>query len=378
MNVLILSGRFGMGHNSAAAAITEELYKTDKDVVINTVDLMEYMYPSMSELIYKGFNKVVNSHPGIYNMMYKASEKVEIDTKLSGSKTNKKIFDLLNMYKPDIIISTIPICARTISAYKGIKNMEIPLVTCVTDISLHTEWITPNTDFYLVPTKEVKEKIAKSGMDRDKIYVVGVPVKQAFKNRHKIKKERNVLIMGGGLGLLPNLDDIMCKLDHVPNLTTTIITGTNRKAYDELQGKYENAEILGYTDRVSDYMAKASLLISKAGGITLFESIHSQTPMFVINPFLAQERRNAKFIEENAIGRVIWRQDEEDFLDLLLDFIDNESNLNGMKDNMEHIKERIIEHDIGEVLAHIQSEVEKTMTERKLENYVLEERYYAL
>ena len=369
MKVLILSGRFGMGHNSAAEAISEELYRKDKDTVINIVDLMEYMYPSMSELIYKGFNKVVNRHPEIYNMMYKASEKVVIDVKLSGSRANKKIFDLLNMYKPDMIISTIPICAGTISAYKGLKNMKIPLVTCVTDISLHTEWITPNTDFYLVPTKEVKEKIANSGMDEEKIFVVGIPVKQEFKNKRKIKKERNVLIMGGGLGLLPNLDDIMCKLDNVENLTTTIITGTNRKAYDELQGRYTKAEVIGYTDRVSDYMAKAALLISKAGGITLFESIYSETPMFVINPFLAQERRNAEFIEENGIGKVFWK-DEKDALDLLLDLIDDEVNLIQMTDNMKDIKERIIENDIGEVLAYIKSEVEKTI--------YLEERSYAL
>lgn len=350
-----------MGHNSAAEAITEAIYKIDKKAAINTVDLIEYMYPSMSDLIYRSFNKVVDKHPEIYNMIYKISEKVEIDAKLSGSKTNKKISALIDMYKPDVIISTIPICARTISAYKGLKKIDLPLVTCITDISLHTEWIAPNTDIYLVPTREIKERIIENGIDKEKIFIVGVPVRQEFKNNNskdRIKRERNILIMGGGLGLLPNLDDIMYKLDNIQNLTTTIITGTNEKAYHELQGKYRNAEIVGFTDRVSDYMAKADFMISKAGGITLFESIYSETPMFVINPSLAQEITNAEFIEENLIGKVIWN-DEKDFSDLLLDLIDNESKLNEMKDNMRYIKEDIIEDDIMEVLSYIVSGVKE-------------------
>lgn len=365
MKVLILSGRFGMGHNSAAKAITEELYKIDKNIDVNIVDLIEYMYPSISDLIYKSFSKVVNKYPEIYNMIYKTSEKVEMDTKLSGSKINQKISILLNMYKPDVIISTIPICARTISAYKSLKKIDVLLVTCITDISKHTEWIKPDTDIYLVPTREIKESIIESGIDKEKIFVVGIPIKPEFKNNNSVNEiegEKNILIMGGGLGLLPDLDDIMYKLENIENMTTTIITGTNKKAYNEFQGKYKNTEIVGFTDRVSEYMAKADIIISKAGGITLFESIYSEVPMFVINPFLAQEITNAEFIEKNSIGKIIWNK--KDFSDLLLDLIYNESKLKEMKNNMKYIKEIIIEDDISEVLKYIKSGVENSGIQR--------------
>ena len=361
MNILILSGRFGMGHNSAAKAIAEELVRIDNDIKVNTVDLIEYLHPNVSEYVYKGFNKVVNKYPEIYNMIYKASEKIEIDMKLSGSKINRKITTLLNMYKPDIIISTIPICARTISSYKENKNIDIPLITCITDISYHHEWMAENTDIYLVPTKEVKEHLINEGINNDRIFTVGIPVKQAFKNLENHKEdssEKNILIMGGGLGLLPDLDLIMEELDKIPNLTTTIITGTNKTAYDNLQGKYENAEIVGFTDRVSEYMGKADFMISKAGGITLFESIYSETPMFVIKPFLAQEKKNAEFIEENLIGNVIW-EDNEDFVNSIIELIDNEMKLNSMKDNMKELRNQVLENKLIEVIDYIKTGVLK-------------------
>lgn len=53
--------------------------------------------------------------------------------------------------------------------------------------------------------------------------------------------------------------------------------------------RYEDVEVLGYTENISRYMRGADLVITKAGGITLFEILHSQVPLFVIHPFLEQE-----------------------------------------------------------------------------------------
>lgn len=53
----------------------------------------------------------------------------------------------------------------------------------------------------------------------------------------------------------------------------------------KLYGKYDNIEIIGYCDNVHKYMQDAYIIISKAGGITLFESIYAQLPLLVICPF---------------------------------------------------------------------------------------------
>ena len=45
MKVLVLSGRFGMGHEMAANAICEQFRKLDKDTEIVKKDLLEELYP---------------------------------------------------------------------------------------------------------------------------------------------------------------------------------------------------------------------------------------------------------------------------------------------------------------------------------------------
>jgi UDP-N-acetylglucosamine:LPS N-acetylglucosamine transferase len=52
---------------------------------------------------------------------------------------------------------------------------------------------------------------------------------------------------------------------------TTIIAGNNRKLFEKLQGRFRNIEVVGFTEKVYEYMQRADLVLSKPGGITLFE-----------------------------------------------------------------------------------------------------------
>jgi len=88
---------------------------------------------------------------------------------------------------------------------------------------------------------------------------------------------------------------------------------------------------------VYKYIEKAELIITKPGGITLFEAIYSKTPIFVLRPFLSQEIGNAKFIENNGIGKVVWDKSENKTQDIL-NLLRTPKLLEKMRKNMEQIK----------------------------------------
>ncbi len=111
--------------------------------------------------------------------------------------------------------------------------------------------------------------------------------------------------MGGGLGLLPKSEQFYKELNSLEGVKTTVITGNNKKMYYKLYGRYENIEVVGYTNEVYKYMKDSDLIISKPGGITLFETIYSELPILAFNPFLQQEIDNASFILNNEIGRIL-------------------------------------------------------------------------
>ena len=318
MKVLVLSGRFGMGHEMAANAICEQFRKLDKDTEIVKKDLLEELYPHISKLIFGGFRLMVEHCHGIYNFIYKKSGKMKVEMQPRGAAIYKKLKKILEKEQPDVIVCTHPMCVKAIASYKEKTGLSTPLVTCITDISMHPEWKADQTDLYLAPTREIKEHLICEGTKAENILVTGIPVRQQFLNMDRNhleneKKVRRVLVMGGGLGLMPDLRRLLGKLHSMQSVQTIVITGKNHKMYEEWVNRYEDVKVLGYTENISKYMRWADLVITKAGGITLFEILHSQVPLFVIHPFLEQEMNILKQMDENV------RHARKEMIDVSLD-----------------------------------------------------------
>ncbi|MBC8590342.1 MGDG synthase family glycosyltransferase [Wansuia hejianensis] len=358
MNILILTGRFGMGHYSVASSLKEEIQKQVKDANIETVDIIDYMAPKLKSIIYSGFDILVKKANKVYNFVYKSTMDLDFHVSIPfGSLFVLKIEELMYDNKPDIIISTLPLCSRIISEYKRKTGSSIPLVTCITDISMHNEWISPETNLYIVATETVKANLMRNGIKPENIIVSGIPVKNQFKNTSITKTRCNkdkktLLIMGGGLGLIPLEDDFYSRLSQVHDLNVIVIMGKNQRGYYNLLNKYDNIEVIGYTNKVHEYMAKSDLIISKAGGITVFESIYSRLPLVVLTPFLEQERNNAHFIEQKNIGEIIWNT-SDDIIDKALDLIYDGYRLSIMQENMEKIISHINNNTILDILEKV-------------------------
>ena len=84
MKVLVLSGRFGMGHEMAANAICEQFRKIDEQAEIEKKDLLEELYPHISKFIFGGFRMMVEHCYGIYNFIYKMSGRMKVEIQPRG------------------------------------------------------------------------------------------------------------------------------------------------------------------------------------------------------------------------------------------------------------------------------------------------------
>lgn len=341
MNVLILTARFGMGHISAAEAIKEEIISYNKKDKVYIVDVIEFLFPSFSKTIYSGFNNLTSKFASLYNLLNKTAGNHNSSVPLKKVLV-KKVDDLLDRYETDFIISTIPIASKYISMYKETKKSNIPLYTYITDITAHNEWLGKETDMYFVGSKETKDELIQKGVEEDKIQICGIPVRQAFKNNKAVeqKHKKEILIMGGGLGLIPGIEDILYRLNKNEKINLTLICGKNRELYQKIKTKFPSVNVVGYTNKVHEYMMRSDLIITKSGGITTFEAIHTSCPLYIIEPFLMQEVGNARFIEKNNIGKIKWSK-KSDLADEVIELIKDEHELNKMKENMDRIREEI-------------------------------------
>ena len=71
MNILILTGKFGMGHQSAALALEEHIRSAFPQAQVRVADLVEETFPGKSRGIYKMFAMVARHGGPVFNRLYR-------------------------------------------------------------------------------------------------------------------------------------------------------------------------------------------------------------------------------------------------------------------------------------------------------------------
>ena len=356
MKILILTGKFGMGHWAASLSLRQQLLQNSPEASVEVEDFLTYAMPKTSEALYKAFNLMVTHGSLLFNLYYGLTSLGRSDARPPFEELLlSRLEELLWDRRPDLVIATHPLCAQTVSRWKErtVCGLELPLVTCITDVSSHPEWINRNTDCYLVPNREVKESLTAKGVKPSSVRVTGIPVREEFhrlpshkwhsplsgfrEEKDPLGYRRELLVMGGGLGLLPSSDSFYEALNRLPHTHTTIITGRNRRLFRRLWGRWENIQVVGYTDRVWDYMRKADMIVTKPGGITLFESIFAQVPIFAWKPALCQERNNARWLVSEGIG---WTARQKDCAEEIRNILLDENRLAAAAERMGRLREQ--------------------------------------
>lgn len=360
MKILILTAKFGMGHYSASHSIEQQIKQKIPNASISIVDFFEYSAPRASNIIYNSFNFLINRASTCYNFFYRLSEKGAINQKpILVEYFSLSVDQLIKELNPTLIISTVPFCSQLLSYYNKKTNHNIPFVTCITDVSSHCEWINENTAYYLVASPSIKTDLMNKGVHPDQIQVIGIPVKCEFKEivnplfKTSQTYEKRLLIMGGGLGLLPKSQSFYEALNQLDHVKTTVITGKNKRLFNLLHGRYDNIEVIGFTDQVYKFMHEADLIISKPGGITVFEAINSEIPLLVFEPFLQQEVNNAQFISLHKLGHVIHKK-QTDHIELISSLIYDAKALDDMKRNMQQLKKQFDKNALEDIILSVQ------------------------
>lgn len=336
MNITILTGRFGMGHVKCAQAVEEIIKSNNPNENVSVIDFIDYCFPTINEAIYKSFEMVVFKMSLAYNALAKATDKNSIIP--FKSVFMKKIDQMMDEYKPDLVIACLPLCAEYFSEYKRVNNESTPLYVYITDISVHKDWVSDQVDAYFVGDEETRHSLVKRGVSSDIIHTTGIPVSESFFTvmPEKDFNKTQVLIMGGGLGIIPGKDVTLSALNKSKDVNVTIVCGKNEKLLNHVKKHYKNINAIGYCNDIPSLMASSDVIITKPGGITTFEAIKSETPLYIIEPSLEQELENARFIETKQLGKIVYTK-EEFSSDDLLRFVNDKKLIDSIKRNMRKV-----------------------------------------
>jgi processive 1,2-diacylglycerol beta-glucosyltransferase len=149
----------------------------------------------------------------------------------------------------------------------------------------------------------------------------------------KVGDKPVVLFMGGAYMPQTEFAAVLETIDRVPSDHATVViagrAGQRRALAEAYRARALNTlVVLDYVDNVHELMAIASMLVSKAGGLTTTESLCRGLPVVIYRPIPGQEDANAEFLQRHGAG--IRAYSEQEVGDIVLQLLDNAWQLKAM------------------------------------------------
>jgi processive 1,2-diacylglycerol beta-glucosyltransferase len=311
-SILILTASFGEGHNAAARNLRDGLAEVSPETKVVVSDPFMEAYGWFNRLCAKGYLAMINHLPGIWQKAFEVldhTELVEQHMALYGAAATH-LERLLDEHRPDIVVSVYPGCNHLLDyvARRRVRRA-YRTITIITDsLSINSVWYRAHSDLFLAANDATAEIVKEAGVPAHKVLAPGFPVPRifaSFGDRHKSPpadgKWKVLYVINSGQHVAPS---IVRELLSVENITLSVTVGRDEDLRKRLEAVAEGAplEIHGWTPELPRLMAENHILISKAGGATVQETLAACTPMIITQVVPGQEEGNARLILESGAG----------------------------------------------------------------------------
>ena len=321
--ILILTASYGSGHITAArnlqktiAEIFPDKYQT---TVLDFLALENQPAPDQKTFFQKFYNQCME-RPRLWDICFSLTNN-QLHSRLLSRIIRLGYFALVSQIfdreNPAIFVSTHPYWNFLVPEYNQCRRqnklLARPYLCLITDsLTIHTTWQTKKADYLLTIDYDTREYLRQKGFSS--VIATGFPVHPEFfqpldKNfltSLGLSPDKLTILITIGLGNYRRFLQIINWLNQSGpnNFQMIIITGKYQEIYSQLNSKkfHIPTKVIGWTDRMVDFIRAADLVIAKGGGAIISESLAAQKPVLVPVFVPGQERGNIQFLQKHNCG----------------------------------------------------------------------------
>ncbi len=316
-----MSVTVGAGHMRTAEALKKAALAAAPEAEVVILDTFRYASPFLEKVVLGTYIEMLKMSPVIYGYLYRQAEHGQPLSGRGKTEFNRilnilaapRLVKYINNYKPETIICTHPFPLGIASYMKKKGTFKGPVFGVITDYTIHSFWIFPEVDYYVVGSEKLVEQCVDYGITPQQVCPTGIPINPEFGVRYDRKKLKGqlgldpelpaILLMGGGLGMGP-LESSLKVLGDSKDYQILCVAGSNKTLQERLNRAAQllscQAKVYGFVENIHQLMAASDFMVGKAGGLTCAEAMAQALPIFIIDPLPGQEERNTEFM--TAVG----------------------------------------------------------------------------
>lgn len=339
--ILILTADAGYGHRNAALAIEAAMQERYSDRCISTIvnPMSEAGSPRIIKTMAEEYyDQWVQKDPTLYKLSYRISDAIAptaIIEQVASVMLHDTLSDLLDRHQPEVLVAVYPFYLEPLNFTFDRTGQTLPLVGVVTDlVTVHTIWFNPRLDLCLVPTEQARAKALRSGVSADRVHITGLPVHSRFgaetRPPAEIRAELGwetemltALIVGGKR--VANVLEVAQLIDRSGlKIQLAIIAGGDETLYAKLAAESWRGKVhlYSYAKDMSALIHASDLVLSKAGGLIVTETLACGRPMILISAISGQETGNVEYVTVAGAGD--WAETPTDALAHLVRWLAND------------------------------------------------------
>jgi processive 1,2-diacylglycerol beta-glucosyltransferase len=321
--VLILYTSVGTGHKRAALALADA-FSRKQAAEVRVEDALDYGSPLFRQAYSRSYLDLSERAPMLWRLFYERTdtndpELVEMTNRLRGLVERlavTRLERLVRRFAPAAIVCTHFLPVELLLRLKLRGRLPQPLYCVVTDFAAHAFWVAPEVDGYFVASTLTRDQLIERRVPPSIINVSGIPIDLAIAEPKSVEQTRRQLglpldkplisLFGGGLDIERVQQMVKGLLTGGVPGTLVVVAGRNEALVSALgdltSGPTMDLHKLGFIAHVDDLLVASDLVITKAGGLIVSETLARGRPLLVIDPIPGQEEWNADYVVSVGAG----------------------------------------------------------------------------
>ena len=286
--ILILTASIGEGHDLPARFLAEGIAEEDAGAQVEVVDALA-LVGGLVERVVLGGSQFDSAWGGrLFDLEFRLITDIAPTRWLAGEliarPASLRIGRAVSAIAPDVVVSTYPGATEVLGRLRERGRLRAPAVSAITDLAALRYWAHPAVDLHLITHPESAQEVRQIAPQSRIACVRGLTDPAFYEPRDAAAARRSlelpadgpiVSVSGGGWAVGDLAGAVEVALGE-PNATVVCLCGRNEEVKAALTRRFgtePSVLVLGFTNRMSDLLAAADVLVHSTAGLTVLEAI---------------------------------------------------------------------------------------------------------
>ena len=213
---------------------------------------------------------------------------------------------------PRAVVATHHLPLVVLGRARRKQKLACPLLGVVTDYGTHAVWAEKGVDALCVPGAGALRDALGHRFPAGGLHATGIPVRDAFERIAPVTDPARgeavrVLVTSGGFGVGP-IGDVVRSFAGMDGIELTVVCGRAGNLAARVRRMAERAgveaRVLGFEKDMPARVAEAHVVVGKAGGLTVSETMTAGRAMILAGAVPGNEAVNAHHVARHDAGIV--------------------------------------------------------------------------